>query len=143
MRSVPLEVAVAAPPLVLAIALVASLAMVPFERQPGNNVSEAAALHDAATVVQLLSHGADPGRRYPVRAGILDGDTHELTPLESAIEARRPEVVDVILWTSAIDREAWTRLRCSAGASQDAVIARVLDSYRHADWTASCEGTQP
>ena len=66
-----------------------------------NNVSEAAALGRAAHVLELVAAGQDLNSRFHVRAGMLDGDTHELAPVEAAVLARHAELVRLLLRSGA------------------------------------------
>jgi hypothetical protein len=101
---VPVAAAIAAVapqvvPLVAALfVLVGWLAGInPFWPTPDVNVAEAAAVRDHAEVVRLIEAGQDPNRRWPVRADIIDGDSHTMTPLEAAVEIRRLELVKLLV----------------------------------------------
>ncbi len=97
------------------------------------NMSEAAALRDRATVIRLIRNGEDPDERRPVRAGLVSTGRTMLTPIEAAMAARRPEVVEVLLWAAnELDGPAWIRARCLAAMVPDAEIERVVDRYRPA-----------
>src|SRR5687768_13200093 len=71
------------------------------------NISEAAALRDAATVVRLLRDGADPRESHTLRAGMLFDRAVTMNPIEAAVAARRTEVVDAILAERPHDAAAW------------------------------------
>jgi hypothetical protein len=64
------------------------------------NLSEAAALRDRATIVQLIARGEDPYARREVRANLAFNDRFELTPLEAGIATHRAEIVDMILFSA-------------------------------------------
>jgi hypothetical protein len=101
------------------------------------NMAEAAALRDRATVLQLIRAGQDPDARYPVRAGMLSARASSLTPLEAAVAADRPEVVEIWLWArGGVDEGVWTRAKCLARAAESDDIERVVDQYRPADLAA-------
>jgi hypothetical protein len=102
----------------------------PYWTEQPVNISEAAALRDAATVVKLIHRGVDPRERYPVRAGALFDRAVAVTPLEAAVAARRPEVAEVILSARPLDAAGWTRAACLAGSVPDADIRAVVASHR-------------
>jgi len=110
------------------------------------NLSEAAALRDQATVVQLIRQGEDPYLRRDVRADLLFNDRAELTPIEAAIAAGRSEIAEIILFSARTppDAATWTRLRCLSDLEGDKDINVVLDRYRPESATLSCTGvTRP
>jgi hypothetical protein len=97
------------------------------------NMSEAAALRDAATVFRLVRAGESPRERRHIRAGLLFERSVRLTPLEAAIAAGRPEMVELLLGEGArVSRAEWIRARCLAASVRDAETERVLDSYKPA-----------
>ena len=102
----------------------------PYWTQQPVNMSEAAALRDAATVVNLIRHGADPREPHPVRAGALFDHAVTMTPLEAAVAARRPEVVDVILSVRPPDAAGWTGAACLARSVPDEDIRQVVAAHR-------------
>jgi hypothetical protein len=109
------------------------------------NLSEAAALRDQATVVQMIRRGEDPYLRREVRADLLFNDRMELTPLEAAIASGRAEVAEIILWSATPPAAAeWGRLRCLAQLGGDEDVIEVLDRYRRASEEIECTGvTRP
>jgi hypothetical protein len=109
------------------------------------NLSEAAAMRDEATVVQLIASGEDPYARRQVRADLLFNDRVELTPLEAAIAGGRTEIVEIILFSSPRPAPAeWTRLRCLSDLEGARNINDVLDRYRPESATLACDGvTRP
>ena len=56
----------------------------PYWRVEPVNLSEAAALRDQATVVELIRRGENPYQRREVRADLLFNDRAELTAFEAA-----------------------------------------------------------
>jgi hypothetical protein len=66
-------------------------------------LSEAAALRDAAEVARQLKDGQDPNRAYRVRGGMLYQDTRQLTPMQAAVKADRPEIIDLLHAGGALD----------------------------------------
>jgi hypothetical protein len=118
----------------------------PYWEQQPVNISEAAALRDGATVVNLIRQGADPREPHPVRAGALFDREITLTPLEAAVAARRPEVVDAILWARPLDASRWPEIACLAGSVDDDDIRRVVAAHRPegTDADVDCTGyTRP
>jgi len=109
------------------------------------NLSEAAAMRDEATVVQLIASGDDPYARRQVRADLLFNDRVELTPIEAAIAGGRTEIVEIILFSSPRPAPAeWTRLRCLSDLEGAKNINDVLDRYRPESATLACDGvTRP
>ena len=109
------------------------------------NLSEAAAMRDEATVVQLIANGDDPYARRQVRADLLFNDRVELTPIEAAIAGGRTEIVEIILFSSLRPAPAeWTRLRCLSDLEGARNINDVLDRYRPESATLACDGvTRP
>jgi hypothetical protein len=104
----------------------------PVWRHQDVNMSEAAALHDAATVIRLIRAGEDPRTPRRIQSGMLFEREVALTPLEAAIAARRPEVVDVLLseMPGGLDADAWSRAVCLAGAVKAHDVERVLHDHR-------------
>lgn len=96
------------------------------------NLSEAAALRDAATVVNLIQRGVDPRQPYPVPAGRLFDRAVMVTPLEAAVAARRPEVVAAILSTRPLDTPAWTAAACLARSLPEEDLRQLVAAHRPA-----------
>jgi hypothetical protein len=95
------------------------------------NLSEAAALRDQATVVELIRRGEDPYQRREVRADLLFNDRAELTAFEAAIASGRAEVMEAILWSAPRPGpEEWNRLRCLSKLQETEDIDEVLDRYK-------------
>ena len=79
------------------------------------SLAEAAALRDAGDVARQLAAGADPNAVFPVRGGVLDALPMRVTPLEAAVEARRAEIVSLLLARGAKPADIeWIRLSCLA-----------------------------
>ena len=128
------------------VMLIAMAGSHPLWRVDPVNMSEAAALRDRATVVQLMAKGEDPYARREIRADLLFNDRVELTPLEAGIAAGRSEIVEIILFSAhqRPDAAAWARLRCLSQLEGDKDINEVLDRYRPEAATLICDGvTRP
>ncbi|MGH9346754.1 MAG: hypothetical protein ACRD26_05750 [Vicinamibacterales bacterium] len=69
----------------------------PFWRTPELNVAEAASVRDHAEVVRLIETGQDPNRTWPVRPGLIDGEGHEMTPLDAAVAIGRLDLVKLLV----------------------------------------------
>ena len=150
-------VALAAPLLValpgVIVAIVTAVMMLmaaagshPLWRVDPVNLSEAAALRDRATVVQLIAQGEDPYARREVRADLAFNDRFELTPLEAGIATHRAEIVDMILFAARtpLDAATWSRLRCLAELEGDKDVNATLERYRPESATQLCDGvTKP
>jgi hypothetical protein len=79
-------------------------------------VSEALALGDAASAVALIRAGRDPNERSVVSTGLLDShQSVRLTSLQTAVLARRPEFIALMLRHGARLDES-PRLGCLARA---------------------------
>jgi hypothetical protein len=115
----------------------------PLWRYESLNLSEAAALRDAAEIVRLIDLGHDPNTRRTVRAGFLDGDAHEVTPLAAATHSDRSELVDLLMSKGAkLDAASWARLRCFAQHNGRHDAASALDAWRPAGATVDCSGSE-
>jgi hypothetical protein len=127
--------AVALPGALLAAASLGMLMMAvadvhPMWKTASLNMSEAAALRDAATVFRLARAGESSSERRHVRAGLLFDRSVRLTPLEAAIAAGRSEIVGLLLEVGdGVSRAEWSRARCLAASVRDAETERVLDAY--------------
>jgi hypothetical protein len=129
------SLALALPGLVAAAASAALLVMTaagvnPFWTPQAANISESAALRDAATVVQRIQRGEDIAAAHSVRAGILFDRAVTVTPVEAAVAARRAEVVDAILTERPFDTAEWQRVFCLASTMPDEDIREVVDAHR-------------
>ena len=124
----PAQAVVGVPAVLLALAavLLSGLGLAganPFWPRTPLTFSEAAALRDRATVVELLQQGADPSAEYDVRAGLISGDVLRLTPMQAAIRENREEIVAVLL--ARIDAARAEPLLC---AWLGQAVARKSDS---------------
>lgn len=124
----------ALPPLLLALSIVVMLAMALVGRHPmwhvlDLNLSEAAAGRDAATVELLIGAGEDPNVMRTIRPGVLDGSAARMTPIEAALDARRLEIIDLLLRHGVLldeaDRVAYA---CKAKSRGDADIVRYFEA---------------
>jgi hypothetical protein len=134
-RRLPIAAA-GSPGVILAVVSLAMLTMAgagahPMWRTQQLNMSEAAALRDAATVLQLLRAGESPREPRDIRPGFFFEQGERLTPLEAAIAAERPEIVDVLLGAGeAGTSPEWMHARCLAERVRAAEIERLLDAHR-------------
>jgi hypothetical protein len=98
------------------------------------NMSEAAALRDAAPGLQLVRAGESPRERRDIRPGFLFDRRVRLTPLEAAIVAGRSEIVDVLLGVGEGGTwPDWVHARCLAASVQDPATERLLDAHKPTD----------
>ena len=141
----PLLIVCAFPPLVavavsaMIVASAAAGASPPFWRGGTLTLSEAVALRDQGDVARLTLAGSDPNAAYTLRPGILAAAS--LTPLEAAVGARRAEMVELLMLHGArVNETSWRRLHCFALASGAADVVEMLDRYKPANATSSCEG---
>jgi hypothetical protein len=92
-------------------------------------LAEAAALRDQGEVARLIEAGADPDREYGLRPDILA--TARATPLEAAVAARRPEIVNLLMHEGAtMDERGWRHLHCLAVQIGAADVIEAVDTYR-------------
>ena len=92
-------------------------------------LAEAAALRDQGEVARLIEAGADPNREYALRPDILA--TTRTTPLEAAVAARRPEIVQLLMREGAtMDEGRWRHLHCVAIDIGAADVIQAIDAYR-------------
>jgi hypothetical protein len=97
-----IEAALAGPVVALALIAAAALAATAAGLQPlwpGDELTlaEAALLRDDGDVARLVGLAQDPNERYVVRRNLIDRSAHEMTPLEAAVHAARPEMVRLLL----------------------------------------------
>ena len=125
---------VALPALLLAVVHAVILATALLGRHPmwpipDLNLSEAAAARDPATVVLLIGRGEDPNAVRTVRVGILDESEVQLTPVEAALDARRVEIIDLLLRHGVLLDEAHrVAFTCKAKSRGDADIAAYFEA---------------
>ena len=126
-------IALAAPGCLYAAASVVVLALAVVDRHPmwpreSMNLAEAAATRDEGEVARLIEGGEDFNQRYPVRPGLLFDRPAVLTPLEAAIAADDPMVVQRFMQEGTpLGVERWTYLHCIAGGDE---APQVLEQYR-------------
>ena len=145
-RVVRLSSICAAAPALAAVAVSAAIVIMavandapPFWRGGSLTLSEAAALHDQGELVRLIASGNDPNGVYTLRADVLA--VRALTPLEAAVGARRPEMVDLLIrHGAAVDSNAWRRLHCFAMATGGADVVQMLGRFRPPGSETSCDG---
>ena len=134
-------IALAAPGCLFAAASVVALALAVVDRHPmwpreSMNLAEAAAARDEGEVARLIEGGEDFNQRYPVRPGLLFDRPAVLTPLEAAIAADDPMVVQRLMQAGTpLDVERWTYLHCIAGGNE---APQVLEQYRPPDAEPDC-----
>lgn len=93
----------------------------PFWYTPVVNLSEAAATHDTGEAYRLIAYEKqDPNRKWPIRAGLLANREVLLTPLEAAVEARRLQMVRLLVYYGArVEASQRATLICTAEARAD------------------------
>jgi len=107
------------------------------------SLSEAVALRDGPGIMRRLEAGANPSVRGPVRAGWLDSQFREVTPLEAAAFKRRPELVQLLLTNgAALDAQSWAHLRCSAANHGYGDVVAALEAARPDGVVIVCTGEE-
>lgn len=110
-----------------------------FWRADSVSLPEAAAMRDSGELARQIAFGADPNRRAPVRAGVLKSEALVLTPLEAAVGAHRPEVIDLLFELGAVPSAEERRgLRCLAIAEREPALAELF--VRGGEGTSDCAG---
>lgn len=101
-------------------------------------LAEAAALRDQGEVARLIEAGADPNGEYPLRPDVLA--VSRATPLEAAVLARRPEIIQLLMREgAAVDERTWRHLHCVAAEIGQNDVIDAIDAYRPATaGTFSC-----
>ena len=141
MTKEPLPLIVAVPPIAGAVAwlgvLIASaVAAHPIWPMEAANLSEAAALRDAAAVVRRVDAGEDVNRPAQVRARLVLDDAAVLTPLEAAAGARDEAVAELLFDLGATpDADVWNRAFCISDADR---VRSVLQAHRPAGAVEDC-----
>lgn len=138
----PVVALVSIPPILLAVAWLAVLAIAgltgrdPIWTLQPRNLSEAAAFRDAGAVVRRIDAGEDPNRPGEVRPGPILPESATLTPVEAAVVSRHPEMIQLLLELGAsLDANAWQRAWC---ISDDSDGREVLAAHRPADANEDC-----
>ena len=134
-------VLVSAPVVALAVGWLAMLALASngvhpiWDLQP-RNLAEAAAFRDGGAIVRRVWSGDDPSAPGEVRPGFISRMPVTLTPIEAAVQARRSEIVRLLLDAGArLDALSWTRVWCGA---DDADIRTILAPYRPQGTASQC-----
>ena len=123
------------------IATVVAAASPLFWKGGSLTLSEAAALRDAGEVARQIAAGADPNATYPLRPGVLAALS--LTPLEAAVGARRPEIVQLLVLRGAkVDAAGWRRLHCFAAGLGAIDVVNAVDGFAPPAAARSCEGVR-
>ena len=92
-------------------------------------LAEAAALRDQGEVARLIEAGADPNAEYALRPDVLA--VSRATPLEAAVLARRPEIVQLLMHRGAsMDERSWHHLHCVAAEIGQGDVIDAIDAYR-------------
>lgn len=108
----------------------------PLWRSEPLNLAEAAALRDMGEVARLLSQGADPRPERLVRAGFLYAYPARLTPMDAAVRADRPEIVQLLLDSGlSLDADTWRRVWCVASSDE---MRRTLVSAQPPGSSRTC-----
>jgi hypothetical protein len=137
----PGRIALATPACLVLAGLTAGLVLALFDRHPlwprqQLNLSEAAAVRDAAEIVRLIESSEDPNAARGVRPGLLAQQAVRATPLEAAVAMKDPEIARVLLVNGAVmDAQVWSRLRCSADGDE---ITEYLDRRRPVKAVLDC-----
>jgi hypothetical protein len=98
----PLPLILLAAPIVMATAVILGVVAgelaggAPLAAEPPRNIAEAAAVGDAATVLQFMSYGSDPTRIQPVRPELISSTVTQATTLEAAVWSRQIELIRVL-----------------------------------------------
>jgi hypothetical protein len=128
------QAAVAAPPLLLALAAaallgLAALGVQPLWPTPEVTPAEAAALGDDVALVRLARAGADIDRASLVRAGMLGAAPLALSPLDASIASRELRTLRTLLKLGAsLDGDRGRLAACLAQNTDFAEAASLLAS---------------
>jgi hypothetical protein len=92
------------------------------------NAAEAAAFRDGATMVRLIESGAGPRQPGEIRAGLIADEPIVLTPMDAAVAARRPELVQLLFDLGlSLDAASWVHAWC---AGTDGDVRSLLREHR-------------
>jgi hypothetical protein len=80
------------------------------------NIAEAIVVGNGPMALELMAGGADIDAAAPVRAGLMGDDAYDVTPIEAALLAGRPEIVRLLVRTGA-DPSRSRRVPCLARIS--------------------------
>jgi hypothetical protein len=136
-------IGLAAPGCALAAASAVALTLAVVDRHPmwphqPLNLTEAAGTRDEAEVTRLVEDGADATVAHSIRPGLLFDVETRLTPLEAAVAARDPEMLDRLFDLGIeVDASLWTHLRCLADERR---TAPILDARRPPGAVLDCDG---
>ena len=101
-RSAPWSVALVVGPPVLAFGVVAAILVCeafgvhPWASPRPATVSEAAAVGEAYQAIDLIRQGQDPNGVAHVRAGLIDRDAYNVTPIDGASLGRRAALIPLL-----------------------------------------------
>jgi hypothetical protein len=133
MTKEPLPLLVAVPPIAGAVAwlgvlIVSAVAAHPIWPMEAANLSEAAALRDAAAVVRRVDAGEDVNQAAQVRARLVLDEAAVLTPIEAAAGARDEALAELLFDLGATpDADIWNRAFCISDADR---VRSVLLAHR-------------
>ena len=100
------------------------------------NLPEAAAFRDGGTVVRRVWRGERATTPAEVRAGVIADEPVTATAIEAAVDARRPEIVQLLLDLGAtFDASSWNSAWCD---TEDSDIRAVLAAHRPPDAPGDC-----
>ncbi len=138
----PLVALVSIPPILLAIAWLAVLAIAgltgrdPIWNLQPRNLAEAAAFRDTGAVVRRIDAGEDPNRPGEVRPDPILPESATLTPVDAAVTSRHFEMVQLLFdFGASLDANAWQRAWC---ISDEPEVRSVLASHRPAGAAENC-----
>lgn len=104
----------------------------PFWPAPELTPSEAAALRDPATVLNLVASGQSLNDRYLVRRGLILDWALQLTPLEAAVTTRDARLFRLLLESgAALEGQDRVRMACFARESGAGGIERLIVAATH------------
>lgn len=134
------------PVAVLAVAWLAVLAVASTGEHPiwdvrPRNVSEAAAFRDGGTVVRRVWRGENAAVPAEVRGGFISDEPVSMTAIDAAVDARRPEIVQLLLDLGVtLDEVSWLRAQCAA---TDPDIQTIIAPHRPEGAATECGDEQP
>jgi hypothetical protein len=139
----PMVVALAGPPaawvVISATWLVTSAANPSAIDSRAMTLTETMAISSYADADRLLRGGADPNAPSRMRAGIVDLNTHMLTPLEAATGAVRNGPVNMLVEHGAvINEQNYSVLWCAAVARGNRNMQQFLQSRSPASVPIDC-----
>lgn len=98
---------------------------------PPDNVTlaEAIATGNYAEVARQLENGVDPNPPFDVRGGVLGDRPARLTPLQAAVRARNPVLLQMLLDHGAVvGPTGLSVLKCMNDEDGDREVRQILDA---------------